>query len=68
MDFGLKYRQTLVAGGTKGRSIADTLAEEGAAVTISGRDQGRQDESRPKAPASGAIRGRASFQHCEPPV
>ncbi len=43
MDLGLKNRRALVMGGTKGlgRSIADALAEEGAAVTISGRDQGR---------------------------
>src|SRR5258706_607936 len=47
MDFGLKNRRALVMGGTKGlgRSIADALAEEGAAVTISGRDQGRLDEA-----------------------
>ena len=43
MDFGLKNRRALVMGGTKGlgRSIADALAEEGAALTISGRDQGQ---------------------------
>jgi 3-oxoacyl-[acyl-carrier protein] reductase len=47
MDFGLKNRRALVMGGTKGlgRSIADALAEEGAAVTISGRDHGRLDEA-----------------------
>ena len=34
-------------GGTKGlgRSIADALAEEGATITISGRDQSRLDEA-----------------------
>ncbi len=47
MDFGLKNRRALVMGGTKGlgRSIADALAEEGAALTISGRGQGRLDEA-----------------------
>ena len=46
MDFGLKNRAALVMGGTKGlgRSIADALGEEGAALTISGRDQGRLDD------------------------
>jgi 3-oxoacyl-[acyl-carrier protein] reductase len=44
MDFGLKNRRALVMGGTKGlgRSIVDAVAEEGAAVTISRRDQGRR--------------------------
>ena len=34
MDLGLKNRRALVMGGTKGlgRSIADALAEEGAAL------------------------------------
>src|SRR3978361_1530071 len=47
MDFGLKGRRALVMGGTKGlgRSIADALAEEGAALVVSGRDQGRLDEA-----------------------
>jgi 3-oxoacyl-[acyl-carrier protein] reductase len=56
MDFGLKNRRALVMGGTKGlgRSIADALAEEGAAVTISGRDQGRLDEAAAALRAKGA--------------
>ena len=56
MDLGLKNRRALVMGGTKGlgRSIADALAEEGAAVTISGRDQGRLDETAAALRAKGA--------------
>jgi 3-oxoacyl-[acyl-carrier protein] reductase len=56
MDFGLKNRGALVMGGTKGlgRSIADALAEEGAALTISGRDQGRLDEAAAALRAKGA--------------
>src|SRR3712207_585687 len=47
MDLGLRGRRALVMGGTKGlgRSIADALAAEGAALVISGRDQGRLDEA-----------------------
>src|SRR6195952_2458685 len=56
MDLGLKNRRALVMGGTKGlgRSIADALAEEGAALTISGRDQGRLDEAATALLAKGA--------------
>ncbi len=56
MDFGLKNRRALVMGGTKGlgRSIADALAEEGTALTISGRDQGRLDEAAAALQAKGA--------------
>jgi len=56
MDLGLKGRRALVMGGTKGlgRSIADALAEEGAALVISGRDQGRLDEAAAQLKAKGA--------------
>ena len=56
MDLGLKNRRELVMGGTKGlgRSIADALAEEGAALAISGRDQGRLDEASAALVAAGA--------------
>jgi len=41
MDLGLKGRRALVMGASKGlgRSVADALAKEGAALVISGRDQ-----------------------------
>src|SRR5690349_24609826 len=56
MDLGLKNRRALVMGGTKGlgRSIADALAEEGTALVISGRDQGRLDEAAAALKAKGA--------------
>lgn len=56
MDLGLKGRRALVMGGTKGlgRSIADALAAEGAAVVISGRDQGRLDQAAAALQAKGA--------------
>ena len=56
MDLGLKGRRALVMGGTKGlgRSIADALAAEGAALVISGRDQGRLDEAAAALKAAGA--------------
>jgi 3-oxoacyl-[acyl-carrier protein] reductase len=56
MDLGLKGRRALVMGGTKGlgRSIADALAAEGAALVISGRDQGRLDEAAAALKAKGA--------------
>lgn len=56
MDLGLSSRRALVMGGTRGlgRSIADALAEEGAALVISGRDQGRLDEAAAALKARGA--------------
>jgi 3-oxoacyl-[acyl-carrier protein] reductase len=56
MDLGLKNRRALVMGGTKGlgRSIADALAEEGTALVISGRDQGRLDAAAAALTAKGA--------------
>jgi 3-oxoacyl-[acyl-carrier protein] reductase len=56
MDLGLKGRRALVMGGTKGlgRSIADALAAEGAAMVISGRDQGRLDQAAAELKAKGA--------------
>ena len=56
MDLGLQGRRALVMGGTKGlgRSIADALAGEGAALVISGRDQGRLDEAAAALKAAGA--------------
>ena len=59
MDLGLKNRRALVMGGTKGlgRSIADALAGEGAALTISGRDQGRLMGWRAGTSRAGGIAG-----------
>jgi 3-oxoacyl-[acyl-carrier protein] reductase len=56
MDLGLRGRRALVMGGTKGlgRSVADALASEGAALVVSGRDQGRLDEAAAKLRAAGA--------------
>ncbi|MBD0274161.1 MAG: SDR family oxidoreductase [Acetobacteraceae bacterium] len=56
MDLGLRGRRALVMGGTKGlgRSVADSLAAEGAAVAISGRDQGRVDRAAAELRAAGA--------------
>ncbi len=57
MNLGLRNRRALVMGGTKGlgRSIADALAEEGAVLTISGRDQGRLDEAAAALKTLGAV-------------
>jgi 3-oxoacyl-[acyl-carrier protein] reductase len=56
MELGLKNRRALVMGGTKGlgRAVADALADEGAALVISGRDQGRLDEAAAALKARGA--------------
>ena len=56
MNLGLQNRRALVMGGTKGlgRSIADALAEEGASLVISGRDQGRLDGAASELKAKGA--------------
>jgi len=56
MNLGLANRRALVMGGTKGlwRSIADALADEGAALVISGRDQARLDEAAAALKARGA--------------
>ena len=69
MDFGLKNRRALAMGGTKGlgRSIADALAEEGAALTISGRDQGRLDEAAAALRAKGAA-ARSALSRTLPPA
>ena len=56
MDLGLRGRRALVMGGTKGlgRSVADALAAEGAALTISGRDRGRLDRAADELRGAGA--------------
>ena len=56
MNLGLQNRRALVMGGTKGlgRSIADALAEEGATLVVSGRDQARLDEAAAALKAKGA--------------
>lgn len=56
MDLGLKGRRALVMGASKGlgRSIADALAEEGAALVVSGRDQARLDAAAAELKARGA--------------
>ncbi len=57
MDLGLSNRRALVMGGTKGlgRSIADALADEGAALVISGRDQDRLNEAAAALKSRGAV-------------
>lgn len=56
MDLGLKGRRALVMGASKGlgRSIAEALAAEGAALVISGRDQASLDVAAKELVALGA--------------
>ncbi len=56
MDLGLKGRRALVMGASKGlgRSIADSLAEEGAHLVISGRSQATLDVAAAELRAKGA--------------
>ena len=56
MNLGLKGRRALVMGASKGlgRSIADALAAEGAALVISGRDQKSLDVAAKELVALGA--------------
>jgi 3-oxoacyl-[acyl-carrier protein] reductase len=56
MDLGLKGRRALVMGASKGlgRAIADSLAEEGVALVISGRDQASIDRVAKDLVAKGA--------------
>lgn len=56
MDFGLSGRRALVMGASKGlgRSIAEALAAEGAALVITGRDQSSLDAACGQLRAAGA--------------
>ena len=56
MNLGLKGKRALVMGASKGlgRSIADALAAEGAALVISGRDQATLDVAARELVALGA--------------
>jgi len=56
MNLGLKGKRALVMGASKGlgRSIADALAAEGAALVISGRDQASLDVVAKELVAQGA--------------
>ena len=56
MNLGLKGKRALVMGASKGlgRSIADALAAEGAALVISGRDQASLDVAAKELVAQGA--------------
>ena len=47
MDLGLKGKNAAITGSSQGigNAIADSLAQEGCNVAISGRDQGRLDQS-----------------------
>ena len=61
MDLGLKGRRALVMGASKGlgRSIANSLAAEGAALVISGRDQAARRGGGGAARGGAARAGRA---------
>ena len=56
MDLGLKGKRALVMGASKGlgRSIAEALAAEGAAVVITGREQASLDAAAAELRAMGA--------------
>ncbi|MBY0335145.1 MAG: SDR family oxidoreductase [Acetobacteraceae bacterium] len=56
MDLRLKGKRALVMGASKGlgRSIADALAAEGAALVISGREQASLDQAAKELVAAGA--------------
>ncbi len=56
MDLGLRGKRALVMGASKGlgRAIAESLAAEGAALVISGRDRARLDEASRALVAQGA--------------
>jgi 3-oxoacyl-[acyl-carrier protein] reductase len=56
MDLGLRGKRALVMGASKGlgRSIADSLAAEGAALVVSGRDAPSLDRAARELAAAGA--------------
>jgi 3-oxoacyl-[acyl-carrier protein] reductase len=58
MDLGLKGRRALVMGGSKGlgRAIADSLAEEGTSIVVSGRDQASLDKVASELMAKGSAK------------